>query len=113
MRSGIAILPTRQGRRVAQTTDLLGAMSQADGDLGGEHADAFGVLGGLVVAVGDRSGKQLQRPGASVIQLERGCFADRRPRGRGRRSRVHSDGVPSRVRKDAPRGVLVDKCTSG
>jgi hypothetical protein len=43
-----------QRRSFAQTPDLLATKSQADGDIGGEHSDTFGVLGGLVVAVLDR-----------------------------------------------------------
>ena len=60
-----------QRRRLAQALDLFAAEPHTRRDLRGERADAFGVLGGLVIAILDRRGEQLQCLGASIVELER------------------------------------------
>jgi len=62
-------------RCFAQPPDLHRAQSEPRADLGGEDADALGVLEGAVVAVLDGDGEQLQGFGAGIVELVR-SFCD-------------------------------------
>jgi hypothetical protein len=62
-------------RCLAQPADLHPGQPEPRSDLGGEDADALGVLEGAVVAVLDSDGEQLQGFGAGVVELVR-SFCD-------------------------------------